>query len=187
MITGLIALSLFWLSVLSPRSPLSSPSPFSFLPNSVNLSRWSWLWRALRELITGLTGISPFDSPSSSPGHLYLPPPSSLLHVTLWTSLSVPHCGESFHHELRCFITCAVWMEKVEAIVRKDWKPEAGGLNQKLENTENSWLQVTLINRSSSKSLHTYTKTKLHPRANNFQSKTYHANSPAMQEHSPEH
>ena len=31
-----------------------------------------------------------------------------------------------------------------------------------------------------------YTETKLHPRANKFQSKTYQANSPAMQEHSPE-
>jgi len=30
-------------------------------------------------------------------------------------------------------------------------------------------------------------ETKLHPRANKFQSKTYHANSPATQEHSPEH
>ena len=26
------------------------------------------------------------------------PPPSSLFHVTLWTFLGVPHCGESFHH-----------------------------------------------------------------------------------------
>ena len=24
--------------------------------------------------------------------------PSPLLHVTLWTSLGVPHCGESLHH-----------------------------------------------------------------------------------------
>ena len=39
----------------------------------------------------------------------------------------------------------------------------------------------------SPKSLHTYTETKHHTRANKFQSKTYHANSPATQEHSPEH
>ena len=39
-----------------------------------------------------------FDSHSSPPGHLYLPPPSSLLYVTLWTSLGVPWCGELFHH-----------------------------------------------------------------------------------------
>ena len=38
-----------------------------------------------------------------------------------------------------------------------------------------------------SKSLHTYTETKLHPRANKFQSKTYQADSPTMQEHNPEH
>ena len=36
------------------------------------------------------------------------------------------------------------------------------------------------------KRLHTYTETKHHPRANKFQSKTYHTNSPATQEHSPE-
>ena len=31
-----------------------------------------------------------------------------------------------------------------------------------------------------------YNLKKLHPRANKLQSKTYHANSPATQEHSPE-
>ena len=43
-----------------------------------------------------------------------------------------------------------------------------------------------LIDKSSSKSLHTYTETKHHPKANEFQSKTYHKNSPATQEHSTE-
>ena len=42
-------------------------------------------------MITGLIALSPFDSPFSPPGHFYLPPPSSLLHVTLfdhrWASL----------------------------------------------------------------------------------------------------
>ena len=51
---------------------------------------------------------------------------------------------------------------------------------------ENSWLQGTLINKSSSKSLHTYTETKHHPTANKFQSKTYHTNSLETQECSPE-
>ena len=36
------------------------------------------------------------------------------------------------------------------------------------------------------KSLHTYTETKYHPRANKFWNKIYRANSPATQEHSPE-
>ena len=36
------------------------------------------------------------------------------------------------------------------------------------------------------KCLHTYTETKHHPRANYFQSKTYHANSSATREHTPE-
>ena len=81
-ITGLTALSPFGLSFFSTRSPLSPPSAFSSLPNSVNLfvcSRW---WRTLRELITGWICGSPFDSPLYPPGHLCLLPPSSLLCVT---------------------------------------------------------------------------------------------------------
>ena len=58
---------------------------------------------------------------------------------------------------------------------------------QNLRTPEKSWLQETLIDKSSSKSFHTYTETKHHPRAKKFQSKTYQANSPAAQEHSPEH
>ena len=34
------------------------------------------------------------------------------------------------------------------------------------------------MDKSSSKSLHTYTETKHHPRANKFQSKTYNTKSP---------
>ena len=37
---------------------------------------------------------SPFDSPFSPAGHLYLLPPASLLYPTLWISLCVPGCGE---------------------------------------------------------------------------------------------
>ena len=58
---------------------------------------------------------------------------------------------------------------------------------QNLRAPENSWLQGTLINKSSSKSLHTYTETKHPPRANKFHSKlSYHANYPTTQEHSPD-
>ena len=41
------------------------------------------------------------------------------------------------------------------------------------------------MDKTSSKSLHTSTETKHHPRANKFQSKTYNTNSPTTQEHSP--
>ena len=58
---------------------------------------------------------------------------------------------------------------------------------QILRTPENSWLQGTLIDKSSSKSLHTYTETKLQQRVNKFQSKIYHANYPAKQENSTEH
>ena len=91
-ITGLIALSPFWLSFFSTGSPLSPHSPFSSLPNSMNLFVCSGQWRTLRELITGWICLSPFDSPLYPPGHLCLPPPSSLLSVTPWTSLSGADC-----------------------------------------------------------------------------------------------
>ena len=58
---------------------------------------------------------------------------------------------------------------------------------QNLRTPENSYSQGTLIDKSLSKSLHTYTETKLHPRANKFHSKTYRANSPTKQDHDPEH
>ena len=51
---------------------------------------------------------------------------------------------------------------------------------------ENSWLQGTLIDKSSPKSLHSHTEAKLHPRANKSQSGTDHAHSPAKRKHSPE-
>ena len=54
-----------------------------------------------------------------------------------------------------------------------------------MRTSENSWLQGTLIVKNSPPNLHTYTETKLHPRANKFQ--TYHTNSAAKQEHNPEH
>ena len=38
--------------------------------------------------------LSPFDSPFSPSGNLYLLPPTSLLCLTLWISLDVPGCGE---------------------------------------------------------------------------------------------
>ena len=58
---------------------------------------------------------------------------------------------------------------------------------QNLRTPENSYSQGTLIDKSSSKSLHIYTETKLHPRTNKFQSKTYQTNSPTKQEHNPKH
>ena len=38
---------------------------------------------SVRDLITGLTAPSPFDSPFSPPDHLYLLPSSSLLYLPL--------------------------------------------------------------------------------------------------------
>ena len=65
--------------------------------------------------------------------------------------------------------------------------PEAGGLNPKLENTR-KLLTPGNINRQELMQKPPYLHwTKLHPRANKFQSKTYQANSPTKQEHNPKH
>ena len=74
----------------------------------------------------------------------------------------------------------------LEATVKEDWKPEAGGLSPNPENTTEILTPGNINRQDLIKRLHTYTETKYHPRANKFQSKTYHTNSPAKQEHSPE-
>ena len=93
-----------WTLLYSSRSPLSPPSPFSSLPNSVNLFVHSMLWRTLRELITGWICLSPFDSPFYPPGHLCLLPPSFLLCITPWTSLSssAVECTQGSDYWLAC-------------------------------------------------------------------------------------
>ena len=91
------SVSLLLIPPFSSWPPLS-PSLSSSLWKSVNISVGSRLWRAHKEVVTGLLALSPFDFPSSPPGHLYLLPPSSHLHVTLCTYPGVPHCGETFHH-----------------------------------------------------------------------------------------
>ena len=77
-------------------------------------------------------------------------------------------------------------MEKSWGYCKKDWKPEAGGLSPKPENTRELLTPGNINRQELVKRLHTYTETKHHPRANKFQSKTYQANSPATQEHNPE-
>ena len=66
-------------------------------------------------------------------------------------------------------------------------KARGRGLRSKIENTRKLLTKGILIDKSSSKNLHAYTETKLHPRAKKFQSKTYQANSPTAQEHNLEH
>ena len=97
LITGWICLSLFHFPLLSSWPPLSPSSLFSSLYNFVNISERSRLWSTHKEVITGWLALSFFDSTLSYPDHFFLPPPSSLLYVTLGNSLGVPHCGETFH------------------------------------------------------------------------------------------
>ena len=61
-----------------------------------------------------------------------------------------------------------------------------GGLSSNRENTSELLTPGNINQQELIKHLHTYTEAKHHPRANKFQSKTYHENSPATQEHSSE-
>ena len=93
-----------------------------------------------------------------------------------------------FTINLNVVIISAVWMEKSWGYCKNKTESQRQEASiQNLRTPENSWLWQTLIDKSSSKSLHTYTETSFHPRANKFQSKTYQANSPTTQEHNPEH
>ena len=108
-----------WLLARSVSLLLTPPfllvTSISFLPLLFSVTLWTSLsvphcGEYIGNWLLARFFLASFDFPSS-PGHLYLPPPSSLLHVTLLTSLGVPHCGESFHHWPRRFIIGAVWME----------------------------------------------------------------------------
>ena len=112
-------------------SPLSPSSLFSSLWNSVNLSECSRLWRVNRELIAGQIALSPFDSPSSPPGHLYLPPPSSLLHVILWTYLSIPTADSLFTINLDVLSSVLYGWGSLEATVRIRLKARGRRLKSK--------------------------------------------------------
>ena len=74
----------------------------------------------------------------------------------------------------------------LEATVRIRLKTRGRRLKSNPENTRELLTLGNINQQELIKHLHTYTETKHHSRANKFQSKTYHANSPATQEHSPE-
>ena len=106
--SGVCCLSHFWLSVFYLRTPLFPPFPFSSQSNSVKLCGCLGYGEHFgnRSLCRSVSLL--LSPPFSPPAHLYLLPPSPILHVTLWTSLGVPHGGESFHHYRRSFIISAV-------------------------------------------------------------------------------
>ena len=58
----------------------------------------------LRVVITSLIALSPFDSPFSPPGHLYLLPPPSLLYLILRISLGVLGCWENTSVQFSCSV-----------------------------------------------------------------------------------
>ena len=77
-------------------------------------------------------------------------------------------------------------MEKSWGYCKNKTKPEAGGLSTNPENPRELLTPGNINRQELIKRLHTYTETKHHPRASKFQSKTYHANSLATEEHRPE-
>ena len=86
-----------------------------------------------------------------------------------------------FHFLLQCMkvksLSC-VWLLATPWTAAHQAPPSMGFSKQEY------WSGVALL---SPKSLHTYTESKLHPRANKFQSKTYQANSATKQEYNPQH
>ena len=65
-------------------------------------------------------------------------------------------------------------MEKLEATVIR-LKTRFRRLNFNTENIRELLIPGNINRQKLTQSLHTYTETKLHPRANKFQSKTYQA------------
>ena len=65
----------------------------------ITFERWSTVVSCLETtrlttvFCTGWICLSPFDSLLYPPGHLCLLPPSPILCITSWTSLSSPDCG----------------------------------------------------------------------------------------------
>ena len=69
--------------------------------------------------------------PFSPPSHLYLLPPSPILHVTLWTSLVVPHGGKSFHHYAALLLSVLHSWRSLETIGRIKLKSRGRRLKPK--------------------------------------------------------
>ena len=182
----MITLIPFWLSFFSPRSPLFLPSLFSSQSNSVNLCGCSGLQRTLKEQSTVYICLSPLESPLFSSCSSLSPSSLSSSSCNAVKLCGCPSLWRIFSPLTKKFYyQCCIVGEVLRLLEEWHWNPEAGDLSPKTRTPENSWLQGTLSNKRSSKSLHTYTETNHHPRYNKFQSKTYHANSPATQEHSP--
>ena len=106
---------------------LQSSSAVILEPPKINSDTVS----TLRELITGSIGLSPVDSPSSPPGHLYRPPPSSLLHVTVCISLVSLAVENCFTINLDVLSSMLYGWRSLEATVRIRLKARGRRLNSK--------------------------------------------------------
>ena len=186
MVTHLPTVWETWVQSLGREDPLEK----EMATHSSNLV-WKIPWmedpgrlQYMRSQRVGRNWVTSVHFTFSSRSHLS---PSSLFSSLcncecLWVFLAVENC---FTNNLGVLSSMLYGWRSVEATVREGPKARDRRVNSKT--SESSWLQGTLINKSSPKSLHTYTETKLHPRANKIQYKTHHTNSPAKQEHNPEH
>ena len=91
-----------WLFSPTFDSPFSTSEHLYFLlsPSLPNPILWIFVgvWATEETLGTEYCldiCLSPLESPFSPPAHLYHPPPSPLLHVTLWEPLWVSLMGEN--------------------------------------------------------------------------------------------
>ena len=161
------------------RSPLSPPSN----PSLLYLTLWislgvpgcgehlrNWLLARLVSLLLTPPLLLLVTSISLLPLLFYM-----LLCEPLWVYLTVENL---FTINLGVLSSRLYGWRSLEATVSIRLKARCRRLKSKTKTPENSWLKGTLTEKSWSKSLHSYTETKFHPRANTFQSKTYQANSP---------
>ena len=89
--------------------------------NCVDLSLSSWV--ALSVLLTTSISFLPAD--------LYLLPPSPILHITLWTTLVVPHGGKIFTINLEVLLSVLHSWRSLETIGRIKLKPRGRRLKPK--------------------------------------------------------
>ena len=127
----LIILSQSWLSVFYLRTPLFPPFHFSSQANSVSLCgclgyREHFGNRELCRSVSLL--LTPTFSP---PAHLYVPPPSPLLHVTLWTSLGVPQVENLFTFNLEVLLSVLYSWRSLETTGRIKLKSRGRRLKPK--------------------------------------------------------
>ena len=103
---------------------LLSPS----LPNPI---LWSFVGVWATENTCVDQSLSSWVPPFSPPAHLYLLPPSPILHVTLWTSLVIPHVENLFTINLEVLLSVLYSWRSLETTGRIKLKSRGKRLKPK--------------------------------------------------------